>query len=411
MRVNPERIRADLERLAEFGREPSGGVTRPAFSKADTAAREWFATRARDAGLPVLTDPLGNVIVGGGTDDSHPAVWTGSHLDSVPNGGIFDGALGAVAALECVRRLHEEGVPLARPVRAVAFADEEGAFYGYLGSKGLVRDFTGDELAAMTDRKGRPLLDALRERGVDPASATATALAPGAVHRFVELHIEQGPVLESTATMIGVVTDIVGVHRSDVRFDGRSDHAGTTPMNLRRDALRGAAAFLDRLPELPARAGRADAVVTCGHLTVRPGAENVVPDTAVVHLDFRDGSTEGLGELERLLIQEAQACAARHGVDASYRRENTTAPIHLDVELSGVIEQAAHRLGLSTRRLPSGAGHDAQVMAALAPTAMIFVPSCGGRSHCPQEWTSWQDIEQGSNVLLQTVLELAGAGR
>lgn len=412
MRVNGARLRKDLERLAEFGREPTGGVSRPAFSEADMAARAWFAARAHEAGLDARTDPVGNVIVRPprSASDELPAVWTGSHLDSVPNGGMFDGALGAMAALECVRRIHETGTVLARPLCAVAFADEEGAFHGYLGSKALVQGFSRSALEDVNGRDGRRLVDALRAHGTGPgdAEAAATLLPERSVHRFLELHIEQGPVLETSGTTIGVVTGIVGVNRGDVRFDGRSDHAGTTPMHLRRDAVRGAASFLDRLTELPALAGRPGAVVTCGHLDVRPSAENVVAETAVLHLDFRDTTTEGLERLEESLVREAGACAARHGLEMHYHRASTTPPVRLDAELSAVIERAATGLGLSSRRLPSGAGHDAQVMAAVAPTGMIFVPSRDGRSHSPRESTSWEDVAHGADVLLAALLEVAG---
>lgn len=406
MQVNAARLREDLERLGEFGREPGGGISRPAFSPADIAARRWFADRAAEAGLPVAIDAVQNVIVGGPSDQ--PAVWSGSHLDSVPNGGMFDGAIGAIAALECQRRIHEEEVPLARPVRTVAFADEEGAFHGYLGSKALVHGFSGEELGFMSNRDGQYLVEALREAGSDPSTVTGVRLRPGEVHCFLELHIEQGPVLEATGTVIGVVTDIVSVNRCEIRYDGRAGHAGTTPMNLRRDALSGAAALLDRLPELPEAAGRADAVVTCGRLSVLPGVENVIPATAIVHLDFRDVTTEGAGRLEEEIIHEAQACAARHGLEVEYRRGSGSAAVHLDEELSQTIETAAGRLGLSTRRLPSGGGHDTQVMAALAPAGMIFVRSHKGLSHSPSEYTAWEDIEHGANVLLATLLDVAG---
>lgn len=409
MRVNRERLRADFEQLGEFGREPDGGgVTRPAFSEADVTARRWFADTARQAQLDVSVDALFNVVAGVG-EGSAPAVWTGSHLDTVPHGGMFDGAVGAMAALECVRRLREEEMELARPVRAVAFSDEEGAFHGYLGSKGLVRNWSEDEMQQMTNGDGVKLLDALRGHGVQPSKATATALPAQCVHSFVELHIEQGPVLETSGTAIGVVSGIVGVRRGEVRFEGRADHAGTTPMHLRRDAARGAATFLDRLPEFPVRARRAGAVATCGRISLSPAAANVVPARATVQLDFRDVTTEGLDLLEEMIVVEAGACAVRHGLSAEYHRESTTPPARLDQTVAGVIGAAAERLGLATLELPSGAGHDAQVISALAPTGMIFVPSKDGRSHSAWEWTSWDDVASGADVLLETLLDLAGA--
>ncbi|CAN5886962.1 Zn-dependent hydrolase [soil metagenome] len=406
MKVNSARLWADFDKLGEFGREPKGGISRPAYSPMDIAARQWFAERASEAGLPVTIDALQNVIVGDPT--VQPAVWAGSHLDTVPNGGMYDGAVGAIAALECLRRIREEDVQLARPVRAVAFADEEGTFHGNLGSKAIARGFSEENLDGIFNSGGQSLIKALREAGSDLSSITNVSLPDDAMHCFLELHIEQGPVLEAADTTIGIVTHIAGVNRGELRFDGRADHAGTTPMNLRKDALRGAAAFLDRMPGLPDAAGLANAVVTCGRLTLQPGAENVVPATAIANLDFRDVTPEGLDRLEEMIISEARACASLHDLKVEYRRTSRIPPVDLNGHLSDSIENAATRLGLASRRLLSGAGHDAQVMAELAPAGMIFVPSHKGRSHSPWEYTAWKDVEHGANVLLETLLEVAG---
>lgn len=411
MRVNQQRLRSDLERLSEFGRDSSGGVTRPAFSPADMAARKWFAARAVEAGLHARTDALLNVVVDLDSDGG-PAVWTGSHLDSVPKGGMFDGAVGAIAGLECLRRIREARVSLVRPVRSVAFQDEEGAFRSYLGSTAIVRGFTPDEIRMICSRDGQRLTDALiQAHGVSSADASDTSVSPRAVHSFVELHVEQGPVLESSNTSIGVVSHIVGITRGEIRFDGRSDHAGTTPMDSRRDALRGAAAFLDRLPDLPMRCGNPEAVVTCGRIALDPGLDNVVPGTAIVYLDFRAGTTEGIEQLEHAILRDARACGMRHRLEVEYRRLSTTPPVQTNVAVRDTIKSAANELGLSTRELPSGAGHDAQIMAALAPVGMIFVPSREGRSHSPLEFTTWEQIESGANVLLQTLIQLAGTDK
>jgi N-carbamoyl-L-amino-acid hydrolase len=372
-------------------------------------ARAWFAGRGSDAGLAVSIDGVQNVIVGGDHVDQ-AAVLTGSHLDSVPGGGMFDGAVGAIAALECVRRIHEEKLSLHRPIRAIAFSDEEGAFFGFLGSKVMTTGVSEAEIREAAGRDGRDLVEALARCGTDPAGAANPTLVRSQMHAFVELHVEQGPVLETYGTAIGVVTEIVGVNRADVSFQGRPDHAGTTPMNRRRDPVRGAAAFLERLSELPARLGNPDAVVTCGRVTVDPGADNVVPAAAVVHLDYRDTTPEGIAQMEDGLMREANACAARHGLGVEYRRTSVTAPARLDSNLAEVIESAARSLNLSTRCIPSRAGHDAQVMATHVPTGMIFVPSHDGRSHSRWERSSWDDIENGANVLLQTLISVASDG-
>jgi beta-ureidopropionase / N-carbamoyl-L-amino-acid hydrolase len=410
MPISIDRLRSDLERLAGFGATPDGGVTRLTFSPEDRAARDWLAGRCADAGLGFREDAIGNVFM---RLDGPPVppVWTGSHLDSVPNGGRFDGALGVMTALECVRTLAEERaldkVSLARPVEAVSFADEEGHFIGYLGSRGLVQGYTPAELEGITGRDGVAVLDALREFGIDPAEATRTAVDPQQVHAFVELHIEQGSVLETEGTSVGVVTHIVGIGRGQIIFRGRADHAGTTPMGMRRDAMRGAADLLAGVPALPAAIGSEHAVITCGRLRVSPGGDNVVPGEVVAAFDFRSPHRAEIDAIEQQLRALARRCAQRHDLDVEYVPESITDPLPLDKGLQDVIAESADSLGLRWRAMPSGAGHDSQVIGTAIPTGMIFVPSREGRSHSPLEHTDWDDIERGANVLLDVLRRLA----
>jgi N-carbamoyl-L-amino-acid hydrolase len=404
--VNIDRLRRDLEDVARFGAQPTGGITRTSFSGADRQVRAWLAQQAVDAGLTMRTDGIGNIflrVAGGGAG---PPVWMGSHLDTVPDGGGFDGALGSLAALEAARRLAEERVPLRRPVEVAIFADEEGNYHHLCGSTALVRGYSADELATIRGRDGDLLVDALAAMGWDPQAATRVTIAPGSVHAFVELHIEQGAVLESEAVQIGVVTGIVGLGGGELVFTGRQDHAGTTPMPMRQDALRGAADLITRLPAVTASVSDA-AVATCGVIETQPGATNVVPGLCRLQLDFRDPDRDRLLALEQAIVTAAEQAAGRHGVEVTYRRQSITDPVALDQRIQAVIESAARRLGLSTLRLPSGAGHDAQNLAKVAPTAMVFVPSVAGRSHAPAELTTWDDVGNGANVLLATVSELA----
>jgi N-carbamoyl-L-amino-acid hydrolase len=405
--VSGERLRGDLELVAGFGATGQpGGVSRTSFSPADRRVRAWLAEQADRWGLAMHTDGIGNAFLrlpGGG---DAPPVWAGSHLDSVPDGGGFDGALGSLAALEVARRLVEERVALRRPVAVVVFADEEGNYHHLLGSTGLVRDYPPDELAGFRGRDGDLLVDALAGMGWDPRAATRTAIAPGTVHAYLELHIEQGPVLEAQGVQIGVVTGIVGLGGGELVFTGRQDHAGTTPMPLRRDPLRGAAELLTRLPEVAAAVSEA-AVATCGIVAVEPGATNVVPGVCRLRLDFRDPDRDRLMALEEAIVAATGEAAERHGVEVAYHRESVTDPVTLDERMLELVESAATGLGLSTLRMPSGAGHDAQNLAKLAPTGMIFVPSVAGRSHSPAERTRWEDVENGANVLLTAVHRLA----
>jgi beta-ureidopropionase / N-carbamoyl-L-amino-acid hydrolase len=420
MTVSMSRLRGDLVALSAIGRRAGGGITRTSFSAADLAAREWYRARCAEAGLAVRTDGIGNMFAaaagpggaGAGSGAAEPgpaAVWSGSHIDTVPDGGAFDGAVGALAALECVRRLAEEGVELARPVRAVVFADEEGNYNHLLGSTALARGFTRDEIAAMTGRDGDRLVDAITAIGWDPGALAGNRADPAEVYAFVELHIEQGPNLEASGTDIGVVTSIVGIGGAVAEFRGRADHAGTTPMTRRQDPLRAAAQLIAGLPAITAAVSDT-AVATCGKLVTLPGGANVVPGLVRMLLDFRDPDAGRLARLDRELTAAAHAAAAAHDVTLSWLAEAPVAPVGLDPRVQAAIDARARGLGLSAVAMPSGAGHDAQNMATLAPTGMIFVPSRDGRSHSPAEHTDWDDIENGANVLLATLTDLATTG-
>jgi len=406
LRVDGERLLRDLADLAEIGRDPAGGISRTAFSPADARAREWYRDRCAEAGLEIELDGLGNMVAGRPDTSGLPAVWTGSHIDSVPRGGAFDGALGTVAALECVRRIAESGRTLRRPVRSVVFSDEEGNYGHLLGSAGMRRGFTDAELAAMTGRDGDRLVDALTGWPWATGAPTATRREPGFLHAFVELHIEQGPTLESTGTRIGVVTSIVGLSGGLVRFRGRADHAGTTPMDARADALLAAARFISAMPDLARRTGPAS-VVTTGRVQVEPGGANQVPALAEVTLDFRDPDRARVEQLEEGIARAAHEAAAAHGVTVEWEPDEIVDPVPLDDRIREVIRESATGLGLSSVDIPSGAGHDSQNMALLVPTAMVFVPSREGQSHSPAEHTDPADVVAGADVLLATLLRLA----
>lgn len=402
MKVNGPRLRADLESLAQIGRNSDGGIDRTALSAADAAARTWYESRCQEAGLELRCDKWANIVAGAADSWDRPAVWSGSHLDTVPDGGALDGALGVVAALECVRRITEEHLELAHPVQAVVFADEEGNYSHLFGSYGLVRGYSNRQLATMTGREGDTLTDALR----DFSWRTAERFDPGRIRHFVELHIEQGPILEQRDIPIGVVTSIVGLGGAQVVFTGRADHAGTTPMTMRRDPGRAAGAFLTRLADIAASIGD-DTVITCGRFSFEPGASNVVPDAANLALDFRAPTSDQVEALARALSTTADECASAHNVECAVYLDQPVSPVALDAEVRDIIRAAAVRNVLPTMDIPSGAGHDAQNMSQIAPTGMIFVPSHAGRSHSRFEHTDPQLLENGANVLLETLVSLA----
>ncbi len=412
MLVNAERLTTTLRALARFGLNEDGGVDRASFSSADRQARTWLTSWCEEQGLQVAVDGIGNMIVSSpelerGIADRAP-VWSGSHIDAVPNGGRYDGPLGVLAAIECLTRLQEEEVSLERPVRAVVYADEEGNYAHLLGSSALARGFTVDELSALVGRDGDRFADTFTAAGGDLLAAARVRLPQGSIHASVELHIEQGPVLEREGLDVANVTGIVAIGGGTLRFLGRADHAGTTPMDGRQDAVLAMADFVTRLPGLAREVGDTS-VVTTGIVKVWPGGSNVVAKMAEVVVDYRDPSTEKAAALGDLIASAAQDAAHRRGLQVESHVEPLipAAPLHETVRQAIQASVQAH--GYSSRDLPSGAGHDSQNLATLAPTGMIFVPSVDGRSHSPAELTHDADVVRGANVLLGTLMRLAAA--
>lgn len=400
-------MKADFDELAGFGGTPDGGVHRPAWSPAHRQAREWFLARARASGLETRIDGAGNMIaeLPGACGASPPkSLLLGSHLDSVPNGGRFDGALGVVAGLEVLRVFQENRLDPGARLELYDFSDEEGRFFGLMGSQAAAGLLTAKQL----EQAGPDILSfraALEEAGLNPESILSARREPGSLAGYLELHIEQGPRLEQAGANIGIVTSIVGIRSFRLVFIGRSDHAGTTPLEQRFDAGLGAAAF-----NLAARRhvgkNHPGCVVTVGDMRFSPGAFNVVPKAVTLSLEFRAETTEALDSLESELLNLAGDQAQAFGLALEIFPMERAEPASLDPGFQDTITQAGVRLGLKTLSLPSGAGHDAQSLARICPSAMIFVPSAGGSSHSPREFTEWEDCLQGADALLQTSLSI-----
>ena len=407
MKVNGQRLREDLTTLAQIGRNSGGGISRTAFSAEDAASRQWYKDRCQAAGIELRCDGLGNMVAGAADSWGRPAIWSGSHIDTVPDGGALDGALGTVAALECIRRISEEHLSLTKPVQAVVFADEEGNYSHLFGSYGLVHGYDNHRLDAMTGRQGDSLTGALQHFPWRTGHIFGEHQLKAEYPRsFVELHIEQGPRLEAEGVPIGIVSSIVGLGSGEAIFTGRADHAGTTPMAMRRDPTRAAGAFLTNLSDTAASISD-EAVATCGLITLEPGASNVVPHQVGLSLDFRAPTAGQLEALGDALFQVAHKCAITHNVECEVRLDPPVDPVEMDANIRDRIGAAATKCKLSTLTLPSGAGHDSQNMARIAPTGMIFVPSHDGRSHTRFEHTDPDLLEGGANVLLETLISLA----
>ncbi len=407
LKVNLDRIREDLLALGRIGHSASGGVCRLAFTPADMEARQWLVQRFEEAGGRPRIDGAGNVI-GRWFDSDHPAVVLGSHIDSVVDGGLFDGSLGVLAGLECARVLQASDVQPARPLEVVAFADEEGRFGGMFGVQAYCGLVTPDWLEKAVDPDGVRLWDAMQAQGFDPIDALNAARRPEDLHAFLELHIEQGPVLEAEKRRIGVVEGISGIFKWVVHLVGRPNHAGTSPMHLRSDAFSGLASFAHEIPRILDEEGSPGSRLTVGKVELFPGNPHTVPGEAVFSLVGRDIDPDTLRKLADACKRVLATIARRKGLHFEYRELSWLEPRPCHPDIIDTFERVARALGHKPLRMPSGAGHDTQFMAEFGRAGMIFVPSVGGISHAPDELTHWTDVEAGAQVLLRTVCEFIG---
>jgi hydantoinase/carbamoylase family amidase len=392
-------LAADLEAAAQIGAD-AGGVTRFAWSPELAQANAWLVERLAALGLETEVDAAGNVL-GRWRAREGTAVAVGSHLDTVPRGGRYDGALGVLAALDVVRKLQADGLAPGRPVWVVSFNDEEGGRFqtGMLGSRAFVGDVD------LADWRARGVDVAMAEAGFD-FDRLSEAQAVDELGAYLELHIEQGPTLEAEGVDVGVVTAITGMLGFRARFVGEANHAGTTPMELRRDALAGAARAVLALRD-EARA-RDDMTANVGVIQAEPGGFNVIPGVAELTIDVRSPTPDGFERLDRFVHETLEAIAAEENLGLEFRETHRKPPVGLDPGLQDVLEEAARAEGATVRRMPSGAGHDAMVVAKHVPAGMLFVPSRGGLSHCPEEFTSPELCELGARVLARAVRALVG---
>jgi len=406
LRASPGRIEQHILELSAFGRNPEGGVSRLAFSQADLDGREYIKSLMLRAGLEVHIDAAGNLIGRRSGSEELPPILFGSHIDSVPGGGNYDGDVGVISAIEVVQVLYENRVSTRHPLEVVVFADEEG---GLTGSRGMIGKL-GDEALAVVSHSGLTIGEGIRRIGGDPERLAGVQRRPGDIAAFIELHIEQGAVLDDENLDIGVVTGIVGIQWWDVTIEGIANHAGTTPMNKRHDAMLAAAELVLAINRVITTEPGAQ-VGTVGRIRAEPGAPNVIPGRVVMSLEIRDLSGEKIFEMYRRIVEESRAISEKYATTIDFRNiDAASEPALTDERVRAVIAQSAEQLGLSYKTMPSGAGHDAQDMAQIAPTGMIFVPSVGGISHSPEEFTRPQDMANGADVLLQTVLAIdAGA--
>jgi N-carbamoyl-L-amino-acid hydrolase len=402
-RVDQNRLWSRLEELSKIGATAEGGVDRVAFTDADRKAREHVRGLMRSLGLAVRVDAAGNIIgrLAGAKPEAKP-ILIGSHLDTVPNGGKYDGALGVMAALECVQVLAESHFVPSHPLEVVVFSDEEG---GSVGSRAMAGELDPKDLAAPS-QSSKTIGEGIAFLGGDPVRIGTASRRGDGIAAYLELHIEQGGRLEAGRIQIGIVEGIVGIRRWTVTVEGAANHAGTTPMDARSDALLAAARFIVAAHGL-IREAPGPQVGNVGRIKAEPGAPNVIPGRVELTLELRDLDDDRLrGLFERIAAEAARLGFASKTVFSFAEIGPPSMPSIADERLRGLLSEAAAALGYSWRAMPSGAGHDAQNMARLGPMAMIFIPSRGGISHSPKEYSSPEDSARGANVLLNGLLAI-----
>lgn len=405
--IDEERLKGLLDGINAFGRNPqTGGFDRPGFSDADLAARRWLAERMRTEGLAVAWDAAGNVFGRLGSAET-PSVMLGSHSDTVPDGGAFDGALGVAVALECALAIRDAGIALRHPLEVVATSEEEGRFGGMLGSQAMVGAIDPAWLAQAADAEGLLLRDAMAAQGFDPARLPEAGRAPGSVKAFLELHIEQGPVLERRGARIGIADSVSGVVHWGVSLRGTANHSGTTPMDMRADAFAGLAEAAAAIPDLIEVFGTADSRVTIGKVELHPNFPHTIPGRADFSLIVRDSDAAVMQALCDAFRRSLERVSLARRLTLEIVERSRLLPVALDPGLVRLLLEEAEALGLDPLSLPSGAGHDAQTMQALCPSGLVFVPSRKGISHAPEEWTDWPAVLDGARLMLRAAERLA----
>lgn len=402
LRINGERLNRHLRELAEFGKNPQGGVSRVAYSEFDKQGRDYVMKRMREAQLDVSVDLVGNII--GRRAGSRPGLkplMFGSHIDSVPEGGNYDGTVGSLGAVEVAQTLAENRVTTQHPLEVIVFQNEEG---GKTGSRALSGELVAKDLELNT-ASGKSIRDGTRFIGGDPDKLAQARRQPGEIAGYLELHIEQGGTMEKSGIAIGEVEGIVGIGWWNVTITGFANHAGTTPMDQRQDALLAAGRYIDAVHRI-VRSLPGRQVGTVGRIQASPGARNVIPGSVVTSLELRDLDAAKINRLFDMIRAETTQIGTATGTTFQFESSYTSPPALMDLRARKLIAESARELGLSSTALPSMAGHDAQSIALLAPAAMIFIPSSNGISHSPKEYSKPEDIVNGVNVLLHTLVKL-----
>lgn len=410
MGVNAQRIRDLIESLAEINATPGKGVSRFSYTDEDRRARKMITDKCESIGLTAEVDAIGNIRVKyAGLNDNLSPVWIGSHIDSVKNGGRFDGICGVISALEVLLTLHDERAMLPRSVELVIFAEEEGSNFGttMLGSKAMTGKCDEDYLRRLRNETGEDAYTVIKRSGYDPSNLESCRIGDNDIYAMVELHIEQGRVLDEEHLKIGVVEAIAGMHTYKISVSGSSDHAGATPMNMRRDPMAAAAKIITALEDFANQDPDGTAVATVGSISCLPGMSNVIASSVVFSVDIRDVKESGIDDIVKKMRSRCSDVESSDNVSIDIELVGKSSCIVLSQRVADIIENSVMDSTLPYRRMNSGAVHDAAMLASITDVGMIFIPSVYGKSHCPEEYTSFEDISAGAGILLNVVKKLA----
>ena len=411
--IDKRRLMRDLNAIGRIGIGDHGSVTRLVFSIKELRSRQVLIHLMRQAGLKIHVDAIGNIFGRlDGADPKAPALLAGSHLDTVIHGGKYDGPVGVIGALEAVRTIRENKITLRAPLEVVCFIGEESSRFGFstLGSSLVAGEVHPKDLTNAVDAQGTKLADVLSSLGISPRNLSRLARDPKSMKAYLELHIEQGPILEAKAKRIGLVTSIAAPSRFKVIFTGQADHSGTTPMEMRKDALVAAAQLIEYVEKICRKFSSMEkgrVVGTVGAMKIEPGVINAVPGRAELSIDIRSTSAPAKDKVARLVKQRGAAIARDRGIAIEVLNIRAEDPVPLDKRLLRVTRQLCDEKAIDYEIMPSGAGHDAMQMAKITPAGMIFIPSRRGISHNPLEWTDPDDIALGAQLLMETMIRVA----
>lgn len=410
--INEKRLKDTLEKISTFGALKGGGITRLAFSPEEKAAREYLYTLIKDLGMSICEDAIGNIYATLKGDENLPAVATGSHVDSVPLGGFYDGTLGVMCSLEAIASIKDNNIKHKRDLTLIVFSCEESSRFNMatVGSKVVAGKLDSNKAKELKDKNGKSLYDAAKEFGCNVENFDKAVLPKGTFHSYVELHIEQGPVLEAKNIPVGIVTGIAAPIRYQLRIIGRADHSGATPMNMRADALVGASEIIVGIEDIAAKKAGSTTVATVGFANAVPGVLNVIPGEVNLGIDIRDIDSENLLKADKLVNELIKEITSKRGLTYELKQLTKDTPVKLDDSMVNLIEKEANALNVASLRLPSGAGHDAMHMPGIAQAVgMIFVPCKDGISHNVAEEVNMSDVNKATEVLVKTLIELANS--